>query len=365
MNVAVTRAKDNVQLVTSMHYSDINLASTQSVGVRLLREYLDYAENGMVALDRAVNVSAFDQFDSEFEMEVCEFLRDHGYEVDTQVGCSSFKIDLALKQPHTSNYLLAIECDGAAYHSSKTARDRDRLRQAVLENMGWKFYRIWSTDWFRNSRVEKERLLAAAKEAIDNIPKAHGEPKEADVSFEEKVLVKHFEFPEYQEIRVSSVQAKCNYSIPKIVRAILETEAPVSEEWMLKRLVHLYGREKVTSVVVNGFERDMRSCRNFGIIRKNGFLYLQGKEIPMLRVPSGGESRDIKYIATEELALGLKALLNQNVSAEKMGLFRLLVQHLGFNRMGDAILARLEEALKSIENEIEIDGEFISLREIG
>ena len=362
LNVAVTRAKYNVQLVTSMHYSDIDLARTQSVGARLLREYLDYAENGMIALERSVNVSAFDQFDSEFEMEVCEFLRNNGYEVDTQIGCSSFKIDLALKHPHTSNYLLAIECDGAAYHSSKTARDRDRLRQSILENMGWKFYRIWSTDWFRNKRVEKERLLAAVKDAVDNVSKVHDEPKEADISFEEKAAVKHFEFPQYQEIRVSSIQSKYSYNVPKIVRAILEVEAPVSEEWMLKRLVYLYDREKVTSVVVSGFEQDMRSCRNLGIIRKNGFLYLQGKDIPMLRVPSGGSSRDIKYIAVEELALGLKELLKQNISAEKMGLFKLLVQHLGFSRMGDAILARLEEALKLLKDEIEINGEVISLK---
>ena len=211
LNVAVTRAKYNVQLVTSMHYSDIDLARTQSVGARLLREYLDYAENGMIALERSMNVSSFDQFDSEFEMEVCEFLRNNGYEVDTQVGCSSFKIDLALKHPHTSNYLLAIECDGAAYRSSKTARDRDRLRQSILENMGWKFYRIWSTDWFRNKQVEKERLLAAVKNAVDNVPKVHDEPKEADVSFEEKATVKHFEFPQYQEISVSSIQSKYGY----------------------------------------------------------------------------------------------------------------------------------------------------------
>ena len=131
---------------------------------------------------------------------------------------------------------------------------------------------------------------------------------------------------------------------------------------MLKRLVYLYDREKVTSVVVSGFEQDMRSCRNLGIIRKNGFLYLQGKDIPMLRVPSGGSSRDIKYIAVEELALGLKELLKQNVSAEKTGLFKLLVQHLGFSRMGDAILARLEEALQLLKDEIEINGEVISLK---
>ena len=142
LNVAVTRAKDNVQLVSSMHASDIDLSRTSAEGARLLREYLDYAENGDVALDRSISVNPFEQFDSEFEMDVCDFLRDHGFTVDTQVGCSGFRIDLGLKKPNSSDYVLAIECDGATYHSSKNARDRDRLRQEILERMGWRFYRI-------------------------------------------------------------------------------------------------------------------------------------------------------------------------------------------------------------------------------
>lgn len=363
LNVAVTRAKYNVQLVTSMHYSDIDLSRTQSVGARLLREYLDYAENGVIALERSISVSAFDQYDSEFELEVCEFLREHGYEVDTQVGCSSFKIDLALKRPNSSDYLLAIECDGAAYHSSKTARDRDRLRQTILENMGWKFYRIWSTDWFRNNKVEKDRLLAAVKDAIENAPRSNKKTDAEAVSFEEEATVKHFEFPTYKMLDVHSIQGKYHYDVMKIVKAVLEVEAPISEEWLLKRLVHLYDREKVTSVVTGQFEEDMRNCRSHGIIRKKGFMYLKDKEIPMLRVSSPDDiPREIKYISNEELAQGLRELLRQNISAEKMGLFRLLTQQLGFSRMGDAILTKLESALKLLKNEITFDGDIISLR---
>ena len=131
---------------------------------------------------------------------------------------------------------------------------------------------------------------------------------------------------------------------------------------MIKRLVHLYDREKVTSFVIDNFERDMYSCEKLGIIRKNGFLYLQGKDIPMLRVVSGGNIRDIKDIAIEEIALGIKELLKQNVSAEKIGLFKLLAQYLGFSRIGGAILARFEEALQLLNDEIEINGDIISLK---
>ena len=136
LNVAVTRAKDNVQIIASIHYTDLDVSTTASRGVHLLRAYLDYAQNGESALDRIITASTEDQYDSDFEMEVCEFLRDKGFTVDTQVGCAGYRIDLGLRLPESSNYLLAIECDGATYHSSKNARDRDSLRQRVLENMG-------------------------------------------------------------------------------------------------------------------------------------------------------------------------------------------------------------------------------------
>ena len=124
-----------------MHYTDIDLKRTESEGARLLREYLDYAENGDVALERSLSVNHYEKFDSGFEQEVYDFLVSKGYKVDTQVGCSGYKIDLAVRKPDSADYLLAIECDGASYHSSRNARDRDRLRQEVLENM--KYMQVW------------------------------------------------------------------------------------------------------------------------------------------------------------------------------------------------------------------------------
>ena len=367
LNVAVTRAKSNVQLVSSMRYTDIDLSRTKSVGARLLREYLDFAENGEIALERSLTVNPFEEYDSEFEMEVCEFLRENGFSVDTQVGYSSFKIDLALKNPNTSDYLLAIECDGATYHSSKNARDRDRLRQTILENMGWKFYRIWSTDWFRNKKVEKERLLLAAKAAVEKAGVTIKKDKlvEQNISFEEVAVTKHFEFPKYAMADERKTARKYGNNVMQVVSAITNLEAPISEEWLLKRIVFLFDREKVTSVVRDEFEDEMYYCRNYGIVRKNGFLYLNNKSIPMLRVPNEYSTpREIKYIAIEELANGMREVLKQNFTVEKEGLFHLIVEKLGFNRMGDAITSRLEESLRSISKEIDIDGNTLSLKKI-
>ena len=108
----------------------------------------------------------------------------------------------------------------------------------------------------------------------------------------------------------------------------------------------------------------MWNSGNQGVLRRDGFLYLQGKGIPMLRVPSEGQTpRDVKYIALEELANGIRELLKLNVSVEKMGLYKLLAEQLGFTRTGEAMLSRFDSALQLLSTEIEQSGDMISMKE--
>ncbi|MCM1561237.1 MAG: DUF4011 domain-containing protein [Butyrivibrio sp.] len=367
LNVAVTRAKYNVQLVSSMHYTDIDLSRTSSTGAALLRAYLDYAENGTIALERTISVNPFEQFDSEFKMEVCDFLRENGFEVDTQVGCSGFRIDLGLRRPGGSDYILAIECDGATYHSSKNARDRDRLRQEILERMGWNFYRIWSTDWFKNKRVEKERLREAATQAVKAPIPAYQplqKPEEPHVEeFEVLSVTSDFKFPEYVVANVNSLAREyLPNNFKGMVKAILDVEAPLSEELLLKRTVMYFGREKVTSVVQRTYERLMLGCQREGIIRKHGFLYLQGQTEFPFRAPSSDLRRDIKDICPEELAAGLLELLLQNVTADKSGLYHVLAEQCGCSRVGKAINERFDDALNLLRDQVDVDGDMISIK---
>lgn len=363
LNVAVTRAKCNIQLVSSMRYADIDLKHTSAEGARLLREYLDYAENGNIALERSINVSPFEQFDSDFELEVCEFLRARGFSVDTQVGCSDFRIDLGLKMPNSSDYVLAIECDGATYHSSKNARDRDRLRQEILEHMGWKFYRIWSTDWFRNKSVEQLRLLEAAANAVKNHSTTPpvATPQSSVETFEENVVENHFEFPAYVAADITQLQYRySSHGFKEWIKAILMVEAPLSEELLLKRIVGYFNREKVTSVVLREYEQEMKGYVQYGIIRKNGFLYISGKKI-YFRAP-GEIVREIKQIAPEELAHGMLEILKQNVTAAKDGLYHSLASQCGVNRLGKAAYEMFDSALELLRDKVVIDGEQISLK---
>ena len=362
LNVAVTRAKENVQLVSSMHYTDIDLSRSGAEGVRLLREYLDYAENGTVALKRSVSVGSDDQFDSDFEMDVCEYLRSKGFTVDTQVGCSGYRIDLALKHPGTSNYVLAIECDGATYHSGKNARDRDRLRQEILERMGWKFYRIWSTDWFRNRKLEQERLLKAATEAFVGIlrePVLPEKPQMEDAfkKFEETEVAPSTGFPVYQTAEIAQLKQQYGETMyqedvfQKFILEILKIEAPLSETLLLSRIVDLFDNQKVTKKVRDTFAYRMIGCQKYGIVIRDGFLYLEGKTEYKLRLPNE-ESRPIKEIALEELAAGLLALIQENITVEKMGLYRSLTNLCGYDRVGKTIAERLDMALALLGNQI-------------
>ena len=169
LNVAVTRARYNLKLVGSILPTDIDIERTSGEGPKLLRLYIDFAINGANAILGEVTSDNDLWFDSPFETSVYRFLTEHGYDVTTQVGCSGYRIDMAVRHPkYNGRFAIGIECDGAMYHGARTARERDRLRQTVLEDMGWKIHRIWSTDWIKDRHTEGERLLTAVRQAIDN-----------------------------------------------------------------------------------------------------------------------------------------------------------------------------------------------------
>ena len=161
LNVAITRARELLYFVSSVRSADMDLSGSSSVGAPLLKSYLEYAEFGVDSLGRAI-VETKSECESPFEEEVAAALLRRGLEPVPQVGCGGFRIDLALRHPvNPGVYCLGIECDGATYHSSKTARDRDRIRQDILEGLGWRICRVWSTDWIRNPETQIQKILSA------------------------------------------------------------------------------------------------------------------------------------------------------------------------------------------------------------
>src|SRR5262249_13669678 len=165
LNVAVTRAKRRMCVISSFSHDEIDLDRSGNRGVQLLKAYLEYAMGSGRRLpdeERAGEVPL-----NPFEADVRDALEARGIKTRPQFGASRYRIDLVAMHPtRPGRPVLAIECDGASYHSSATARDRDRLRQAHLHQLGWRFLRIWSTDWFYSREQETERALAAYQEAV-------------------------------------------------------------------------------------------------------------------------------------------------------------------------------------------------------
>src|SRR5205807_4899482 len=178
LNVLISRARKRCEVFTSLTADDIDASRSGSSGVAALKTFLSYAQTGkMEVAPQSAEVS-----DSDFEDQVLRQLKQLGHEIHTQVGCAGFFLDLAVVDPtEPGKYLLGIECDGARYHSARSARDRDRLRQVVLESLGWRIHRIWSTDWFHNPSQELKKVLQAIETAKTAEPEIHSAVPVEDV----------------------------------------------------------------------------------------------------------------------------------------------------------------------------------------
>lgn len=173
LNVLLTRAREQTITFSSMTPSDILAGNGRNAGADMLKKWLEYAATGR--LDSGTAEPGVP--DSPFEEFVAEQVEALGCEAVPQVGVAGFFIDIGVRHPDWRyGYLLGIECDGATWHSARSARDRDRLRQAILEDLGWHLHRIWSTDYFADPRAEGERLrrvieqrLEAARQGLDGV----------------------------------------------------------------------------------------------------------------------------------------------------------------------------------------------------
>ena len=167
LNVAVTRAREELHVFSSITSDKIDTTRAKGLGVAHLKNFLDYAQRGAVALP-AMNAGSLGPAESPFEESMADALRGKGWEVRTQIGVSGFRIDLGVVHPDKAGaYLAGVECDGATYHRSATARDRDQIREAVLRNLGWKILRIWSTDWFTRGSDALERVHGQLGELLE------------------------------------------------------------------------------------------------------------------------------------------------------------------------------------------------------
>ena len=183
LNVLVTRAKEKCVVFSNFRSHDMHLTANPPFGVRALKEFLEYAESLTIG-----NIPNEDDTVEPFEEGIYTFLVDNGYTVDKHVGCAGFRVDLAIvDENNPGRYILGITTDGKMYASSKVARDRDRLREQVLDGLGWKLYHLWSTDWYRNEEASKKRLLDRVQQAKLDIIEDDKKRAEEERKFQERM----------------------------------------------------------------------------------------------------------------------------------------------------------------------------------
>lgn len=370
LNVLVTRARQQVKVFSSINGHDFDLSKTQSQGVRLLKQYLDYAESGgdddLLEYDMDLS-HKFDE-DNIFEKSVYDQLQKLHIKCIPQVGCSGYKIDFGILNPdNPSEFILALECDGASYHSSHTARDRDRLRQEVLERLGWKFHRIWSTDWFLNPKREMDKLLQAIKNAKNISGQKEKLNKEVieigtELVFDEPKQMNngvktidyerfHLNETKKQEDFYNAMEWGNNNSIPSYILKILEVENPIHIKELSTRVINIYGITKVGSRILKFMTKEVKKLhQNNSLILKSDFIYNPDCEITVIRKRSNEDAvKNIEYVAPEEIELAINTVL----AHEKTIDFEPLLQHIamifGFQRTGPKFKEYVGEIIRKME----------------
>lgn len=367
LNVAVTRAKYNVKLVSSITSLDIDLNKSSARGTMLLKEYLRCAEHG-IEIEKSVDLTATN---AQIEEEIYKYLLTKGFSVVKNIGCSKYKIDFGVKHSNDTDFVVAVECDGENYKKAKTTRDRDRLRQEVLERLGWKYYRIWSIDWLLNKEIEKEKLINFINKSIadydENIKKNEQtstnqileEQKESFIvenPIEKKDLSELFD-----KYEIFDINSKAYPTFDNCIVDIVKMEAPITEELLLKRTVPLFGREKITSHIRSKFSKEI-SRFSYQIFNIDDYYVVDKNMMVKLRVPKqGDEPRDIMHISNVELSSGMYVLIQNSVGITKNGLFNTIVNLLGYTRIGTNMQQKLEDSLGILLNKNLVkfvDGEY-------
>ncbi len=366
LNVLITRARQRCEVFSNLSYRDIDLTRTQSRGIPALKTYLQYAETGILDTPYLSERDA----GSPFEEAVAQQLKSLGYEVHRQIGSAGFFIDLAIIDPALpGKYVIGLECDGATYHSARTARDRDRLRQEVLENLGWRIYRIWSTDWF----TDPERELKKTVLAIEDAKAAQGVPpkscsdnplkKDLPIRRNRPVARKHkYGNSDYVIADLGRINTKGMplyalnpESLADLATQVVSVESPVHVEDVVQRIVDAAGIRRIGNRIQEAIEGGIRLAEKNGeIVRRKDFLWYYRITSPHVRDRSAlaASARKMERIAPEEIEHAIIISVKNSYGMDFHHVASATCHLLGFSHLTDAIRIHIERLLnRLIKNE--------------
>lgn len=364
LNVAITRAKRNIKLVGSISPEDIDLSKTHSEGVKMLRSYITFAMRGSDVLTREEKKNSL--YDEDiFSEQIGKFLSSNGCVVKRNVGSSDYTIDIAVEHPKKpGRYIAGIECDGSSYYMARTVRDREHLRTAVLKQMGWKMYRVWSTEWIRNPDAEKERLIKFIQNALLNYEEKTPDDKFAgcsdnlvgtEVVKSDNILNIHntsnpYNLPLYEEGNwINRVTFRGNDNLSKIadmVHAVVVVEQPMHMELLYKRVGQAFTTGKATQGVRDTIDLAIRERMQGEVVIDDQFIRLSSfTAVKVRRSKLGAPDRSIEHISITEISSAMEKILVGAYGIERSVLCLETARIFGFERTGAKIKQRTNEAL--------------------
>lgn len=383
LNVAITRARREVIVFSTLRAEDIDLARTRARGVTDLKNFLEYAGRGPSAIAQATQLEMDADFDSPFEESVYGALVGKGWEVHKQVGCARYRIDLAVVDPRSpGRYLMGVECDGANYHRAKTARDRDKLREGILRDLGWKLYRIWSTDWWRDPGREINKLDEVLKEALkDNTTERTSRPSGANdnqgnksstqnVPFAEALTIRPIqpntiqkEEPKFEKYQPTSIKStfsqndvfyddRFNNIIRDILLEVVKKEAPIMLELATRRVVACWGIDRITQKMISRVRSSIKrpdiliekteagECLWYQDYAQNGFTRFRVPDTDTRSV------RQIDEIPLQEIGSAALYILKQHLSVPTDDLVRETARLFNISRSGRVVKEHIQKSIK-------------------
>lgn len=359
LNVLITRARRRCEVFANFTADDLDLSRTGARGVRALKTFLRYAAEG--SLETPLSMG---ETESPFEDSVLAALRTEGYRVDTQIGSAGFFIDLAVVDPERpGRYVLGVECDGASYHSARSARDRDRLRQEVLEGLGWRIHRVWSTDWFKRPHKELERLVAVIEEARIS----GGEPEESvglppdeetpvvrSLEEEDSEERAAFEPPLYEMAELDPLPYEIHRvrrgELARSVFEVTRIESPVHIDEVARRIAEAASVSRVGRRIREAVESACDYAIRDGRVSRSGdFLWLKNMQEPPIRdrgeLPTSSRKHDL--VAPEEIKAAVKQVVEDSFGIGKSEIPPAVLRLLGFGRTSETarqtVTRRIEE----------------------
>jgi len=353
LNVLITRAKWHTTLVTSIRSHELGGISPNNRGAVALRDFIAYAERNC-ELPQPPSAPTTEET-NDFEDAVATALRDRGLPVDQQVGASKFRIDLAIRDRRdTSRYVLGIECDGATYHSTRTARDRDILRQRVLESMGWRIHRVWSTEWFHDRDRAIERILSSlsvaearpVEESVQGIPLRNDppvrppnvsapedDPPAAQRRYQPGISYRKFTAAADRDLLL---QSRFSNGLAALVVRIVEAEGPIHEDFLAERLKDVCGVERAGSNVQSNIAEAVHTAvrrKEIERRRQSNFLWKKDIQLNAFRIPTNSSRRPIDWIHRDEIALAILYLVEDQFGVLRTEVGRGVARLFGLERV--------------------------------